>query len=132
MSPDQNMEARKALSQGNETVCRLRYTLDERDRVFTIGKRPVVIGRAPDSDLLLHNESISRQHTRIAYEEDGWVLRDLGSKNGSRVNTFHVEEQLLRNGDRIDLGTRDRPHHPRSRRSARGPEPGNEENRVRE
>ena len=29
----------------------------------------------------------------------------VGSKNGSRVNPFHVQEQLLRNGDRIDLGT---------------------------
>ncbi len=32
------------------------------------------------------------------------MIRDLGSKNGSRVNTFHVTEQLLRNGDRLDLG----------------------------
>jgi adenylate cyclase len=102
---EEQMEASKVLNQENETVCRLRYTLDERERVFTIGKQPIVIGRAPDSDLLLQNESISRQHTSIAYEEDGWVLRDLDSKNGSRVNTFHVEEQILRNGDRIDLGT---------------------------
>jgi adenylate cyclase len=101
----ENGEDREVLDQGNETVCRLRFTHEERERVFTIGKRPIVIGRAPDSDLLLQNESISRQHTRIAYEDDGWVLRDLGSKNGSRVNTFHVEKQLLRNGDRIDLGT---------------------------
>jgi adenylate cyclase len=98
-------EARDTLKQANEIVCRLRFNQDGRDRVFTIGERPIVIGRSSDSDLLLKNESISRQHTRIAYEEEGWVLRDLGSKNGSRVNTFHVEEQLLRNGDRIDLGT---------------------------
>jgi len=101
----ENGEDREVLNHGDETVCRLRFTHEERERVFTVGKGPIVIGRAPDSDLLLQNESISRQHTRIAYEEDGWVLRDLGSKNGSRVNTFHVEEQLLRNGDRIDLGT---------------------------
>ncbi len=73
------------MKQGNEIVCRLRYQHEERDRIFTIGDRPIVIGRAPDCDLLLQNESISRQHTRIALEEDGWVLRDLGSKNGSRV-----------------------------------------------
>ena len=86
-------------------ICRLRFSHDGRDRVFTIGTRPVVIGRAPDCELLLQNESISRQHARIAYDEDGWVLRDLGSKNGSRVNTFHVTDQVLRHGDRIDLGT---------------------------
>ncbi len=72
---------------------------------MTIGDRPVVIGRAPGCDLHLQHESISRQHARIARDEDGWVLRDLGSKNGSKVNTFHVTDQLLRNGDRLDLGT---------------------------
>jgi len=93
------------VSQNNPEVCRLRFQLEGRERVFTIRDRPVVVGRAPDSDLLLQHESISRQHARIAREEDGWTLRDLGSKNGSRVNTFHVTEQVLRHGDRIDLGT---------------------------
>ncbi|HPG27024.1 MAG TPA: adenylate/guanylate cyclase domain-containing protein [Myxococcota bacterium] len=86
-------------------VCRLRFHHEDRDQVFTIGDRPIVIGRAPDSDLLLQHESISRQHARIARQDDGWVIRDLGSKNGSRVNTFHVTEQVLRHGDRLDLGT---------------------------
>ncbi|MFK7895117.1 MAG: adenylate/guanylate cyclase domain-containing protein [Myxococcota bacterium] len=89
----------------DRTLCRLRFQYEDRDRVFSIEDRPVVIGRAPECDLLLQNESISRQHARIALEDEGWVLRDLGSKNGSRVNTFHVDEQLLRAGDRIDLGT---------------------------
>jgi adenylate cyclase len=86
-------------------ICRLRFSHDGRDRVFTIGERPVVIGRAPDCELLLQNESISRQHARIAYDDEGWVLRDLGSKNGSRVNAFQITDQVLRHGDRIDLGT---------------------------
>jgi adenylate cyclase len=98
-------KARRLLKQANDIVCRLRFHYEERDRVFTIGDRPVVIGRSPECDLLLQNESISRQHSRISLEEDGWTLRDLGSKNGSRVNTFHVEEQILRDGDRLDLGT---------------------------
>lgn len=86
-------------------VCRLRFEHEGRDQIQAIGDRPIVIGRAPDCDLHLPHESISRQHARISKEEDGWVLRDLESKNGSRVNTFHVQEQLLRNGDRLDLGT---------------------------
>jgi adenylate cyclase len=100
-----SLEARRPLPHESDVVCRLRFRHDERERVFTISDRPVVIGRAPDCDLLLQNESISRHHSRISLEEEGWVLRDLDSKNGSRVNTFHVEEQLLRNGDRLDLGT---------------------------
>ncbi|MBK7951346.1 MAG: FHA domain-containing protein [Deltaproteobacteria bacterium] len=86
-------------------VCRLRIQEDNRERLFTVGDRPIVIGRAPDCDLHLPHESISRQHARIAREDDGWVLRDLGSKNGCRVNTFHVNEQVLQHGDRLDLGT---------------------------
>lgn len=93
------------MDQGEHIVCRLRFQYEGRERVFTVGERPAVIGRSPECDLLLANESISRQHARIAREEDGWVLRDLESKNGSRVNTFHVTEQVLRNGDRLDLGT---------------------------
>jgi adenylate cyclase len=88
----------------DKTVCRLRFQHEGRDRVFTLGDHPVIVGRAPDSDILLAHESISRQHARIAKEEEDWVLRDLTSKNGSRVNTFHVTEQTLQNGDRIDLG----------------------------
>ena len=93
------------MEQGDRIVCRLRFQYEGRDRIVTVGDRPVVVGRAPESDLLLAHESISRQHARIAREEDDWVLRDLDSKNGSRVNTFHVTEQVLRNGDRLDLGT---------------------------
>jgi adenylate cyclase len=93
------------LKHDDRILCRLRFNHEGRDQVLTIGDRPVVIGRAPDCDLLLQHESISRQHARIARTDEGWVLRDLGSKNGSRVNTYHVTDQLLRNGDRIDLGT---------------------------
>ncbi len=86
-------------------ICRLRFHHEGRDQVLTIGDRPIVIGRAPECELLLQHESISRKHARIARDDEGWVLRDLGSKNGSRVNTFHVTDQILRNGDRLDLGT---------------------------
>lgn len=93
------------MEQGDEIVCRLRFQYDGRDRVVTVGDRPLIVGRAPESDLLLAHESISRQHARIAFGDGGWILRDLDSKNGSRVNTFHITEQVLRNGDRLDLGT---------------------------
>ena len=91
--------------QGDRIVCRLRFQHEGRDRVFTVSDRPVVIGRAPECDLLLAHDSISRQHARLAFEDEGWLLTDLDSKNGSRVNTFHVKEQVLRNGDRLDLGS---------------------------
>ena len=93
------------MEEPDRRVCRLRFQAEGRDRVFTITDRPVVIGRAPESDLHIAHESISRQHARIERKADDWVIRDLESKNGSRVNTFHVDEQVLRHGDRLDLGT---------------------------
>jgi len=97
-------KATRAENEGRE-VCRLRFQYEGRDRIFTIGDRPIIIGRSPNADLLLAHESISRQHARIARDDGDWQIRDLDSKNGSRVNTFHVTEQILRNGDRLDLGT---------------------------
>jgi adenylate cyclase len=103
--PQSGTEERSQLAQREREVCRLRFEHEGRERIFTIADRPIVIGRAPDCELHLAHESISRQHARIAREQEGWTLRDLESKNGSRVNTFHVSEQILRNGDRLDLGT---------------------------
>jgi adenylate cyclase len=99
------MGARTPLKPAEKNVCRLRFHDDERDRVFTIGDRPALIGRASDCDLRIQHDSISRYHCRIERDEDGWTLRDLGSKNGSRVNTYRVEEQSLANGNRLDLGS---------------------------
>jgi len=55
-----------ASEQGDRIVCRLRFHYEGRERVFTLTDRPIVIGRAPESDLLLAHESISRQHARLA------------------------------------------------------------------
>ena len=88
-------------------ICRLRYegrTRDE-DRVFELGDRARILGRAPDSDLVLNHESVSRAHARFTRDGDSWRISDLGSKNGVRVNTFRIDEQKLQNGDRIDLGS---------------------------
>jgi adenylate cyclase len=75
------------------------------DQVFIVGDRAVTLGRAADCDIVINQESVSRRHARFSRSGDGWKVTDLGSKNGVRVNTFKVDEQRLRDGDRIDLGT---------------------------
>lgn len=91
----------------NRIVCRLRHDADrpEEDCIFLVEDRAVTLGRAPDCDLVLNHESVSRAHARFSREGDGWKVEDLGSKNGIRVNTFRVECERIRDGDRIDLGT---------------------------
>lgn len=66
----------------------------------------VTLGRASDCDIVLPERQISRYHARIEYD-DGYVLRDLGSKNGTFVNSERVRGQpyRLQDGDEISLAT---------------------------
>lgn len=50
------------------------------------GKGPWVIGRDDRCDLVVYEETVSLRHARIVKDKDGWVIEDLGSKNGLQVN----------------------------------------------
>ena len=70
--------------------------------------RPITIGRDLDVELPLRDGSTSRRHCRI--ERDGetgpYVVRDLGSTNGTRVNGLPVSgTKVLAEGDKVFLGT---------------------------
>jgi FHA domain-containing protein/uncharacterized protein DUF1707 len=63
------------------------------------------IGRGPSCDCLLPEESVSRRHAELRREGERWFIRDLGSRNGTRVNGMRVLEEVeVRPGDRITLG----------------------------
>lgn len=65
----------------------------------------IVIGRMEGLDLVLPGDLVSRRHARVSVEEEGAVLRDLGSTNGTFVNGKRVREVVLSEGDRILLGS---------------------------
>jgi hypothetical protein len=66
---------------------------------------PITIGRHPDCDIVLPNEEVSRQHAEVRREEDGFVLVDLGSLNGTKVNGAGVRApRQLQDGDVITIG----------------------------
>ncbi len=90
-----------------DLICKLRFEGRDpgEDRVFIVGDRPMTLGRASECDLVLNQESVSRAHARFSRSGDDWTVTDLDSKNGVKVNTFKIETQTLRDGDRIDLGT---------------------------
>jgi adenylate cyclase len=69
-----------------------------------VARGPLLIGRAPDCDLVLHHDSVSRHHARISRSRDGWRISDLRSKNGVKVNNCKAARARLDDGDRIDLG----------------------------
>jgi FHA domain/DUF1707 SHOCT-like domain len=64
------------------------------------------IGRNRDCDLCLTDLSVSRTHALLIRREDGWVLSDLGSHNGTRLNGWLVRESVrVRAGDRVEFGS---------------------------
>ena len=65
----------------------------------------VTIGRGPSCDCLLPEDSVSRRHAELWRESGRWYVRDLGSRNGTRLNGMRVLEAVeLRPGDRLALG----------------------------
>jgi hypothetical protein len=63
------------------------------------------VGRANDSDMVLVEDMVSRNHAQILVVNDVPILEDLGSTNGSFVNGERVKKVELKDGDRILFGT---------------------------
>lgn len=64
-----------------------------------------VIGRSVDSNIRLDDSEVSRHHARLSFDGLHFVLRDMGSANGCRVNGHLVRERILEDGDTLALGT---------------------------
>jgi len=62
------------------------------------------VGRLPENDIVIDNLSVSRKHALITSRKDGYMIRDLGSKNGTLLNEKPVNEAKLSNGDVIAIG----------------------------
>ncbi|MTD45529.1 DUF3662 domain-containing protein [Conexibacter sp. W3-3-2] len=65
-----------------------------------------VIGRSRECDIVLGDSNVSRRHAEIRPHGNGWVVEDLGSTNGVRVNGDPARGATpIRGGDRLDIGT---------------------------
>jgi len=73
--------------------------------LFTDDLQEVDIGRDPKCKLFIDEVVISRHHAKLIRKWGGIVLVDLGSRNGCYVNNEKVQEKLLRDGDKLMLGT---------------------------
>jgi hypothetical protein len=64
------------------------------------------IGRDRECDLLIEDLTVSRMHARLERTADGWLLADLGSTNGTRLNGWRVRRpDRVRAGDRVTFGS---------------------------
>jgi hypothetical protein len=67
----------------------------------------ITIGRAPDNMIVLEDASVSGHHAQLQRSGDVYRIKDLGSTNGTRVNSENVTEVTLRFGDRLRFGKLD-------------------------
>ncbi len=71
---------------------------------FLLDDDDVMSGRHPDSDIFLDDVTVSRKHAVFTRIEGGFVVRDVGSLNGTYVNREIVEEARLSTGDEVQIG----------------------------
>jgi hypothetical protein len=71
---------------------------------FTLAEQPVSIGRRPESNIVLADPNVSRSHAEIRPHGDGFLLIDLGSTNGTKVNGTRINQHILQDGDELSFG----------------------------
>lgn len=85
------MQLRYTDATGNETILRL-------------GTEPVIIGRAPESDVAVKDTKASRNHCEVRLWDGAYVLKDLKSRNGTLLNGIPCDIAILSKGDQIRIG----------------------------
>jgi pSer/pThr/pTyr-binding forkhead associated (FHA) protein len=71
---------------------------------FLLDDDEVASGRHPDSDIFLDDVTVSRKHAVFRREGDTFVVRDVGSLNGTYVNRERIDEVALKTGDEVQIG----------------------------
>jgi pSer/pThr/pTyr-binding forkhead associated (FHA) protein len=70
----------------------------------SLGEDELTIGRLPDNVLQIDNLAVSGHHAKIYWEQDHYVVEDLGSLNGTYVNNQRVGRSVLKSGDQVTIG----------------------------
>lgn len=83
---------------------RLRGQVGDREQRFPLEEGSVTVGSAPDNDVALPVEGVSRHHARLSITDQGVSFEDLGSKNGTFVAGEQVGRSPVSPGDRIRFG----------------------------
>jgi diguanylate cyclase (GGDEF)-like protein len=89
---------------GAGAACMVVIHGDDLGRRHGLSRPLTTIGRSQQSDVRVDQESVSRNHARVERVGENYVLRDLGSTNGTYLNDQAVQESALRNGDLVQIG----------------------------
>jgi serine phosphatase RsbU (regulator of sigma subunit)/pSer/pThr/pTyr-binding forkhead associated (FHA) protein len=78
---------------------------DGTSRTMPVSGSRLLIGRRPSAEVCIDHETVSRQHAELIRDPFGrWWVRDLGSRNGTKVNGVAAPEQMVAAGDVIRVG----------------------------
>ena len=84
---------------------RLSTTLNGESRQWLLERSPVSLGRASGNAIQVLDGTVSKEHAELALTGDRWTIRDLGSRNGTRVNGRDAISALpIAAGDRVEVG----------------------------
>jgi pSer/pThr/pTyr-binding forkhead associated (FHA) protein len=71
-----------------------------------LSDRIVTIGRLPDCTIALPDANVSRKHTEVHHRDRTFVIVDLGSTNGTKINGTRIDgERTLTDGDIVSVGS---------------------------
>ena len=71
---------------------------------MSLTKPVTTIGRHPDSDIFLDDITVSRRHAELHRTPNGFLVRDVGSLNGTYLNRERVDDSAVQNGDEVQVG----------------------------
>lgn len=77
----------------------------EHGKRYPVGSDDTTLGREPGNDIVIGSDQASRRHARIFASAGAHVLEDLGSTNGTYLNSKLVKEETLRHGDVVRVAS---------------------------
>jgi FHA domain len=105
-----DLSLRRARPRIGRTMSRLRSLVRSRaPEILALDwsgvQEELVIGRHHECDVVLPSLNVSRRHARLQFRDGRWIVRDLDSTNGTRVNGAAVGRSEVRPGDEITIGS---------------------------
>lgn len=77
---------------------------NEAGRDFRLRRKLTIGANAKQCDVVLNDDAVSAQHAKVKEEGNVFVLYDLASTNGTKVNSHRVEKKFLQDDDEIEIG----------------------------
>ncbi len=88
------------------SACLVQYNGTDLGKRYLLNKDSMIIGRSPEADIVINEQSVSRQHARCFSHEETFEVEDKGSSNGTFINDQRIATRTkLKDGDIVRIGT---------------------------